>query len=257
MKGTRAHLAASFVIVASLMALAPSVTLAEERTCRGTIGPSTLDDVRVPDGATCRLNGTRVEGTVQVETGAILKAYDVRVIGNVVGEDSRKVVVADGSRVGGRIAGRPERRRAGRRQPHQRRHPHRREPAPEQDHRQRRGWRRPGVPEHRWRGDPFESASTATSSARRTALALSGVATWSRATRKTSARACEATRGAAVPGRASPTIRASSTARRPLTAARAIAEQIRGPTSGPDGDRAQLRSTPRGRRIAIDTSHQG
>src|SRR5687767_1319235 len=104
MSGTRALFAAAVAIVASLMAIFPALTLAEERTCRGTIGARSLDNVRVPDGATCTLEGTRVQGTVQVETGAVLRAFDVRVIGNVLGEGSRRVVVAEGSRIGGRIA---------------------------------------------------------------------------------------------------------------------------------------------------------
>ena len=90
-------------LVGSLLAVVPVTTFAEERTCRGTIGARTVDNLRVPDGATCTLNGTTVKGTVKVETNAVLKAYRVRVVGNVQGEDSRKVVVVRGSRVGGSI----------------------------------------------------------------------------------------------------------------------------------------------------------
>jgi hypothetical protein len=81
----------------------PAATFAEERTCRGTIGARTVDNLRVPDGATCTLEGTFVKGTIKVETGATLKAFDVRVIGNVQAEDARKVIVAQGSRVGGSV----------------------------------------------------------------------------------------------------------------------------------------------------------
>ena len=51
---------------------------AEERTCRGTIGASTVDNLRVPQGATCTLNGTVVKGTVKVEARATLRAFDIR-----------------------------------------------------------------------------------------------------------------------------------------------------------------------------------
>lgn len=89
---------------ASMFAIsAPAAVHAEERTCRGTIGATTVDNVRVPDGATCTLRGTYVKGTVKVETGAVLRAYDVRVVGNVQGEDAQNVLIADGSRVGGSI----------------------------------------------------------------------------------------------------------------------------------------------------------
>lgn len=84
-----------------LIVAAPASVFAEERTCRGTIGATTVDNLRVPDGATCILNGTKVKGTIKVETGAVLKAYDVRVIGNVQGEDAKKVVVRDNSYIGG------------------------------------------------------------------------------------------------------------------------------------------------------------
>jgi hypothetical protein len=35
---------------------------AEERVCRGSIGAKTVDNLRVPQGATCTLNGTYVKG---------------------------------------------------------------------------------------------------------------------------------------------------------------------------------------------------
>jgi hypothetical protein len=76
---------------------------AEERVCRGTIGAVTVDNLRVPQDATCTLNGTFVEGTVKVERNATLKAFDIRVIGNVQAENARNVVVRDGSSVGGSV----------------------------------------------------------------------------------------------------------------------------------------------------------
>jgi hypothetical protein len=76
---------------------------AEERACRSTIRAVTLDNVRVPQGATCTLLGTRVKGTVKVEARATLRAEDVVVIGNVQAENAREVEVLDGSRVGGSV----------------------------------------------------------------------------------------------------------------------------------------------------------
>jgi hypothetical protein len=75
---------------------------AEERVCRGTIGAITVDNLRVPQDATCTLDDTRVEGTIKVESDATLKAFGIRVIGNVQAEDARKVVVRNGS-VGGSV----------------------------------------------------------------------------------------------------------------------------------------------------------
>jgi hypothetical protein len=75
---------------------------AEERTCRGSIGATTVDNLRVPSGATCTLNGTKVKGTVKVERGATLHARNLRVVGNVQAEGASAVNVA-GSQVGGSV----------------------------------------------------------------------------------------------------------------------------------------------------------
>ena len=88
-------------VVLAATCLSPAI--AEERVCRGTIVDKTLDNVRVPDGATCTLRRTKVKGTVKVETDATLRAEDVIVIGNVQGENARNVMVLDGSRVGGSV----------------------------------------------------------------------------------------------------------------------------------------------------------
>ena len=86
-----------------LMALVPVTASAEERTCRGTIGATTLDNVRVPQNAECVLKRTHVEGTAKVERNATLRAKRVRVIGNVQGENARRVNVVKRSRVGGSV----------------------------------------------------------------------------------------------------------------------------------------------------------
>jgi hypothetical protein len=84
-------------------AVLPASAVAEERTCRGTIGAKTVDNVRVPDGASCLLDGTFVKGTVKVERDARLRAEGVRVVGNVQGENARRVAVVQDSRVGGSV----------------------------------------------------------------------------------------------------------------------------------------------------------
>lgn len=98
---TKVVLMTSVVTAVAAMATAPSA-LAEERTCRGKLGAITVDNLRVPSGATCTLNGTRVEGTVKVERGATLKASSIRVKGNVQAEGAKFVGIAS-STVGGSI----------------------------------------------------------------------------------------------------------------------------------------------------------
>lgn len=43
----------------------------------------TVDNLRVPQGASCKLYGTRVKGTIKVEYRALLRAEGVIVIGDV------------------------------------------------------------------------------------------------------------------------------------------------------------------------------
>jgi hypothetical protein len=81
----------------------PSIALAEEITCQGTLGRITVDSIRVPQGATCNLNRTTVQGTIKVESRATLNATRVRVIGNIQAENARSVIVRSNSTIGGSI----------------------------------------------------------------------------------------------------------------------------------------------------------
>jgi hypothetical protein len=82
----------TFLLAASALTVAPA--LAEERSCKGSLGAVTVDNLRVPQGATCRLNGTRIKGTLQVQRGATLKAARIRVVGNIQAEGAATVNVA-------------------------------------------------------------------------------------------------------------------------------------------------------------------
>ena len=101
MKMTRIALPMASIMLMTFGAIGPAS--AEETICRGRIGARTVDNLRVPSGATCTLEGTTVKGTAKVERGATLFARNVRVIGNVQGENARRVNVVAGSRVGGSI----------------------------------------------------------------------------------------------------------------------------------------------------------
>ena len=93
------------VALAGVLALSVMVptAIAEERTCRGAIGPTTVDNLRVPSGAACTLNATKVEGTIKVERNATLTANGVRVIGNIQSEGFQAIAVKKGSKVGGSV----------------------------------------------------------------------------------------------------------------------------------------------------------
>lgn len=89
-------------LAASMMGISGSA-LAEETQCVGAIGAVSLDNVFVPDGATCILTGTRMNGGVVVGTGSSLQATRVSVNGNIQAEGARSVVVQGNSSVGGSV----------------------------------------------------------------------------------------------------------------------------------------------------------
>jgi hypothetical protein len=72
-------------------------------SCNGTIGAKAVDEVNVPDGATCTLQGTRVDGNVSVGVGATLIARGVSVDGDVEAEGARNVEVTGRSSIGGNL----------------------------------------------------------------------------------------------------------------------------------------------------------
>ena len=100
-----ASLSASFFFAMAVVALAvfAPAAQAEERVCRGTIGATTVDNLLVPQGATCTLNGTRVEGTVKVERNATLTASGIRVKGNVQSEGFKNITLRQNSVVVGSV----------------------------------------------------------------------------------------------------------------------------------------------------------
>ena len=91
------------VLILISVLVATPVALAEEIACRGTIGGRTVDNLRVPSGESCTLEGTTVKGTIKVEGGATLQARGVKVIGNIQAENHEYVAVTGGSTVGGSI----------------------------------------------------------------------------------------------------------------------------------------------------------
>ncbi|WP_208675219.1 polymer-forming cytoskeletal protein [Synechococcus elongatus] len=102
MKFTITSLIASLVAVRSLSLSVPAAW-ADEQVCQGTIGAITVDNLKVPSGKTCTLNGTRVQGNIKVESQAILKANRVRVEGDIQADRSRNIEVSQGSVIGGNI----------------------------------------------------------------------------------------------------------------------------------------------------------
>lgn len=90
------------VAAAALIAAAAVPAVADDdddrdRICRGAIGAVPVDDdIRVPAGARCVLNGTRVDGDVVVARGARLVARGARIDGDIAARRHRGVVVVGG-----------------------------------------------------------------------------------------------------------------------------------------------------------------
>jgi DUF4097 and DUF4098 domain-containing protein YvlB len=82
--------------------LAAPVAHAEERVCRGTLGAITVDNLRVPAGASCTLIRTTVKGTVKVERNARLATSVARIVGNVQAEGHAHVGLSS-TTVGGSV----------------------------------------------------------------------------------------------------------------------------------------------------------
>ncbi|MGH8488320.1 MAG: hypothetical protein ACREXS_05495 [Gammaproteobacteria bacterium] len=102
MNNVNAHLAIGATVLAALLTTAPEA-IAEERVCSGTIGAVALDNIRVPDGRRCVLNGTRANGQAVVGTGSTLVANSVSINGNLQAEGSRSVELRGLSTVGGSV----------------------------------------------------------------------------------------------------------------------------------------------------------
>jgi hypothetical protein len=101
---TLAALTALAVGVLGLV-IATAQPAAAERLCTGTIGAQTIgDDVRVPAGAACTLDGTVVEGNVLVGPGARLTVTGATIDGNIQDDDaSAGHVAVTAARIGGNI----------------------------------------------------------------------------------------------------------------------------------------------------------
>jgi hypothetical protein len=103
-KGTRRiHPILATLLGFVAVTLLPAIVVAEERTCRGELRSVTVDNLRVPDGASCTLNRTQVKGTIKVESRASLNARGVHVVSNVQAENARQVSVTQSSRIGGSV----------------------------------------------------------------------------------------------------------------------------------------------------------
>jgi hypothetical protein len=85
-----------------IMSTGPAV-LAEERSCSGTLGRITVDNLRVPSGRTCTLNGTTVKGNIVVQRSARLYTSAISVNGSIQAEGASYVSIGSRSFINGSV----------------------------------------------------------------------------------------------------------------------------------------------------------
>lgn len=90
-------------LAASTLTLVCGAAVAEEFVCTGYVGAVALDNVFVPDGASCTLDRTRLNGSLVVGTGSSLTATSITVNGNVQAEGANAVSIAGRSMIGGSV----------------------------------------------------------------------------------------------------------------------------------------------------------
>ncbi len=91
------------VAAIGLLWVSVSVARAADATCNGTLGALRFENLEVPAGATCTLNGTRVDGNIKIYNNATLLANNVTVGGNIQADGAANVVVGGNSTVGGSV----------------------------------------------------------------------------------------------------------------------------------------------------------
>lgn len=90
-------------LVALALVISPPTASADDIECDGRIGGKTVEDIVVPEDETCRLVGTKVKGSIEVEDGARLRASSVLVTKDVDADDARQVRINKRSRVRGDV----------------------------------------------------------------------------------------------------------------------------------------------------------
>lgn len=101
---TQRHRTHAVALAAALTAvLWAGPAAAEEYICTGAVGPVYKDNIFVPDGATCVLDRTRLQGNLVVGRGATARAAGITVNGNVQAEGAAFIGIAGHSTVGGSV----------------------------------------------------------------------------------------------------------------------------------------------------------
>ncbi len=91
------------VLVLTLLLVGGRPALAADATCSGSLGAVTVGNLRVPANRSCTLTGTRVTGSITVETNAYLTATRATISGSIISNGGKVIKVTAGTTVGGSI----------------------------------------------------------------------------------------------------------------------------------------------------------
>jgi hypothetical protein len=94
----------SLVLALALLLPASFVVLAEEITCRGSMGPRTVDNLRVPQNASSvTVTNSVVGGSIQIKQGGAARIYKVRIKGDILFDSNKRALSATYNKVGGNL----------------------------------------------------------------------------------------------------------------------------------------------------------
>lgn len=97
----RSKILLAAIIAASGLAAFPA--WAERATCIGYVEDFSVDDLVVPVGEQCVLDGTEVRGNVRVEEGAALEVLGAHIAGNLQADGADRLELASDSTVRGNV----------------------------------------------------------------------------------------------------------------------------------------------------------
>lgn len=76
----------------------PTAAAGDETLCEDSIGDVPVANIRVPSGATCTLNNTKISGDVIVEARARLTTNNVKSAGDLQAEKAAQITLNEGTR---------------------------------------------------------------------------------------------------------------------------------------------------------------
>jgi hypothetical protein len=91
------------VLALTVVVFSSLPVLADDFICKENIKGGEFDDIIVPEGAICKLNGTRVDGSVTIDKNAGFKSRDTTIDGNIQAKGAKYIKILDMTVVDGAV----------------------------------------------------------------------------------------------------------------------------------------------------------